>query len=384
MVNKHFGFLLVDNHSGQGGLEKVLIDITKGLKEKYNINHTIISLYMPSDKSFLQSFDSYNIVPFRPKELLYTPKFIKKIVVKKQFSKNAYEKLPNILKDLNLDALIILDISKNFLRILPALQEYKNRNPKVPLIAWPHISFKTMPKKFTSQAKKALTIFDSTLSISQGLSDELTNLLNIKNVCLIYNPIKTATFIPKRNHKKFIYLGRVNDSRKRVYELLNVFQKISGEWRLALIGGTGSKKGDILFKEHIASLGLADKVTLSGWTNTPWDLVSETGTLLLNSTYEGFGLVLAEAMMRGIPCLSSNCPVGPNEIIQEGINGWLYDVDDEQKLQLIIQEIINGERELPPQAQVIDSVQKFSEEAVIENFKDNILKTISNKYQHES
>lgn len=383
MKNKHFGFLLIDNHSGQGGLEKVLIDITKGLKENYHIDSTIIFLYPPNDQSFLQAFNSYKVVPFIEKKLPWMPKFINKLAIKKQFSKNAYTKLPTTLVDLKLDALIVLDISKNFLRILPALQKYKKTQPNIPFVAWPHISFRAMPESFIKKIKKSLEIFDATLSISNGLTKELIELFNLKNINLIYNPIKPAAFYPKRNHKKFIYLGRVNDTRKRIYELLDVFKKVSGNWHLDLIGGTGSENGDRVFKEHIKSLGLENKVTLSGWTNTPWNLVSETGTLLLNSTYEGFGLVLAEAMMRGIPCLSSNCPVGPNEIIQENVNGWLYGVNDEQKLQNIIQEIINGERELPPRKQIIESVQKFSEDIVVKNFKSNVLKTILNKNHHE-
>ena len=382
MTTKKIGFLLADNHSGQGGLEKVLVDIINGLSE-YNMESIVIFLYPPSDKSFLKNFDQFKIVEFTPKPFIFAPKFLKKIILKRQFTKNSYDKLPTILHKLNLDSLIVLDISKNFLRILSALQKYKEHHPNVPLIAWPHISFRTMPKNFISKTKNALTIFDSTFSISQGLSNELIQLFNLKNINLIYNPIKQASFYPERNHKKFIYLGRVNDSRKRVYELLNIFQNLSGNWHLDLIGGTGSDSEDHEFKEHIKSLGLEKKVYLSGWVNQPWELVSEAGTLLLNSTYEGFGLVLAEAMMRGIPCVSSNCPVGPNEIIKEGINGWLYDVNDEQKLQQILQEIINGERELPPPKQVIESVQKFSEDVVIKSFQKNILKEISNKNHHE-
>ncbi len=372
------GFLLIDNHSGQGGLEKVLIDITQGLK-KYDIFSEIIFISPPTDSSFLKNFDKTQIVLDGQSPHLWGPKFIKRIFLKSLFKKNIRQKLPTILQEINIDALVILDISKKFLHILPAIQEYKNNNPNAALIAWPHISFRTMPLNFIKKTREAMPIFDSTFSISQGMSRELSDLYDLDNISLIYNPIKPASLLPKRNHKKFIYLGRVNDSRKRVYELLKIFQNITGNWHLDLIGGTGTKAGDKEFQKYISSLGLEDRVYLSGWTNKPWDLVTETGTLLLNSTYEGFGLVLAEAMMRGIPCLSSDCPVGPNEIIQNNINGWLYEVDDEQKLQTIIQEIVDGKRKLPSQELIIQSVQKFSADIVIENFKNCILDAIQKK-----
>lgn len=382
-MKKKIGFLLIDYHSGQGGLEKVLLQIIQGLEAK-GLKCITFFLQSPLDENFLHKMDHYQVMGdgYTPHRVL--PRFINRIIWKYKFKKNSksfFEK--NIIKE-KLDALIILDFSSGLLRIKSTLKKYKLQNPQTPLILWPHMSCETLTLSFINKTQNIINIFDSLFAISDGLKVEFKKLYKIESIDLLYNPVYFPDTIPQRNPKKLLFLGRVNDPRKRVKDLLKILQNIQGDWKLDLIGGTGSTKEDDEFRQFISSLNLSNKVTLSGWTTTPWDQAKDAGVLLLNSTNEGFPLVLLEAMARGIPCVSSDCQTGPNEIIQEGINGWLYDVDDRQKLQLIIQEIINDERKLPPQTQVIDSVQKFSEEVVIENFKHNLLKTISNKQHYES
>lgn len=378
------GFLLIDYHSGQGGLEKVLLQVMENLEIR-GLKCTAFFLQAPKDDVYLNRLPHYKIM--QQSNNTYPPlfpKFINRLIWKKNFQKKTNNFFKKTIAEERLDALVILDFSNGLLRIKPILEQYKLQKPKTSLILWPHMSCETLTPTFIKKTQNSIHIFDTIFAISNGLKTEFEQLYKIENIELLYNPVYFPDITPQRNPKKLLFLGRVNDPRKRIKDLLKALTNVRGNWKLDLIGGTGSNEGDKKFRQFISSLNLSDKVTLSGWTTTPWELVNDAGILLLNSTNEGFPLVLLEAMARGIPCISSNCKTGPNEIIHEGVNGWLYDVDDEQKLQLIIQEIINGERELPPQAQVIDSVQKFSEEAVIENFKDNILKTISNKYQHES
>ena len=53
-------------------------------------------------------------------------------------------------------------------------------------------------------------------------------------------------------------------------------------------------------------------------------------------------MVLAESLSRGLPCISSNCPTGPDDLIINGFNGFLYDINDYQKLREILNDFIEG------------------------------------------
>ena len=86
-------------------------------------------------------------------------------------------------------------------------------------------------------------------------------------------------------------------------------------------------------------------------------------------------------MIRGIPCVSSFCVPGLRDIFVPDKNGWLYDIDDEETCQKILQDIIDKEITLPPPCEVIDSMRKFSVEQVTSNFI-NALENETKKIQN--
>ena len=60
--------------------------------------------------------------------------------------------------------------------------------------------------------------------------------------------------------------------------------------------------------------------------------MKESSIKVLTSRYEGFGLVLIESMINGVPCISFDCPYGPSDIIQDGENGYLVENGNIQEL----------------------------------------------------
>lgn len=81
-------------------------------------------------------------------------------------------------------------------------------------------------------------------------------------------------------------------------------------------------------KQQIQQTRLTDFVFLEGFQSNPFQYYREAQLFCLSSLYEGFGLVLAEAMACRIPVVSTDCPSGPAEILENGEFGPLVQPGD--------------------------------------------------------
>jgi glycosyltransferase involved in cell wall biosynthesis len=99
------------------------------------------------------------------------------------------------------------------------------------------------------------------------------------------------------------------------------------EWKLRIYG-SGHLEGSL--RELISSLGLSESVALMGATEQIGEELARGSVFALSSRFEGFGMVLVEAMSKGLPVVSFDCPRGPGEIVADGVDGVLVpngDVD---------------------------------------------------------
>ncbi len=93
-----------------------------------------------------------------------------------------------------------------------------------------------------------------------------------------------------------------------------------------MILGEGALRGGL--EALAAELGIADRVVMPGFDLDPWPYLASADMFALSSDYEGFPLVLAEAMYAGLRLVSTDCLSGPAELTEQGRYGQLVPCND--------------------------------------------------------
>lgn len=189
----------------------------------------------------------------------------------------------------------------------------------------------------------------------------------VKNVVTIPNPIPRNCHSKSQTEKlpgRIIAVGRLDD-QKRHDRLIEAFALIADKhpsWYIDLFGN-GQLYDDLM--AQIQQSGLDGRINI---LDPVEDIFSEYGRsqfFVLSSDYEGFSLVIVEAMACGIPVVSTNCPCGPAEIINDGVTGLLAQVnaaDLAEKMEWMITH--ESERRLMGEKSLL-RVSDFAEEKVM-------------------
>jgi glycosyltransferase involved in cell wall biosynthesis len=94
--------------------------------------------------------------------------------------------------------------------------------------------------------------------------------------------------------------------------------------------GEGDLANDL--KERARQLGIRSQVRWLGFQANPYAFFCSADAFVLSSNHEGLPNVLIEAMVCGTPVVSTRCPYGPEELIEDGVNGRLTPVGNAQAL----------------------------------------------------
>jgi glycosyltransferase involved in cell wall biosynthesis len=122
--------------------------------------------------------------------------------------------------------------------------------------------------------------------------------------------------------KRIIAVGRLYGQKgfDLLAEAWAMICKQHPDWKVTIFGD-GNEKAQI--EACIRRLGVEDSLTIHPSVSDIYGEYLQSDFLVLSSRVEGFGLVLIEAMSCGIPCVSFNCPLGPGEIVTDGVDGLL-------------------------------------------------------------
>lgn len=193
---------------------------------------------------------------------------------------------------------------------------------------------------------------------------------NLKNIRVISN---ASSFFPKEStdstQKVVISVGRF-EHQKGYDRLVPVWQTIADkfpDWQLIVIG-SGSKRSEI--QAQIKQAGLEDSLILKDPVTDVEAELLKASIYLMTSRYEGFPMVLAEAMACSLPVVSFRCPCGPSDIIDHGQDGFLVDDEDVSQMSTYLSMLMEDEafrKEAGMAAR--NNIQRYSQEAIMSLWK---------------
>ena len=168
-------------------------------------------------------------------------------------------------------------------------------------------------------------------------------------------------------NKRVIAVGRL-DYQKGFDRLIQAWKLVQhtgrfSDWKLDIFGQGEWRE---MLQQMIDKQGLQNTVKINPPTNAILNEYVHSSLLVMSSNYEGFGMVLVEAMSCGVPVISFDCKCGPKDIIQAGINGLLVPNGDIQALAYAMMVMMADEayrKMLSQNARKV--VDTYSEEAVM-------------------
>ncbi|WP_426094922.1 glycosyltransferase family 4 protein [Flavobacterium sp. DSR2-3-3] len=353
---------IVPNINNEGGVARVLSVKTNYLIEKFGYEVHILT----QNEGFSPLFYSFNSTIFYH-DLLLNGSFF-------QFINSFSKGLKSKIKIIQPDVIIVCD---NGLKayLVPFIL-----NTNTPIIFECHsskyIEEKEPTKYFVSTKIKILFkgLAAKRFTKFVALSKESLEEWNVKNGVVIPNPLwfETTTFSDLKS-KKVIAVGR-HSYEKGLDRMLQIWQKViqkHSDWTLEIYGKSTENNNLRLLAED---LNILNNVFFYEPVQNINEKYLDASFYLMTSRFEGFGMVLIEAMASGLPCIAYDCPCGPRAIISQNEDGFLIENGNESDYIKAIETLIKNaalRREMGKNAKLAS--EKYNIDAIMETWNQLVI-----------
>jgi glycosyltransferase involved in cell wall biosynthesis len=215
----------------------------------------------------------------------------------------------------------------------------------VTLVGQEHMNFLSHRPGLRKRIERKYPKLDALVVLTEGDLKDYRRLLAGKGVQVERIPNALPVLDGKMadpGSKLVVAAGRLR--RQKGFDLLirawADVAKAHPEWRLRIFGG-GEERDALL--RLIDDLGLGEQVSLMGATRKLQDELPKGSIFVLSSRYEGFGMVILEAMIHGLPVVTFDCPRGPADIVSDGVDGIVVPPEDVAGLARAINELIEDD-----------------------------------------
>lgn len=392
---KHIA-LFVKSFKGSGGAERVFLNLASGLVARGHRVDLVMARYeghfldqIPPeirvvDLRVRSARQSLWVLPRLGKEAFFWAKMI--LARKPNYVLGALAGLANFLKREQPDVVIASMHYPNIVSVIAReLAQVESR-----IILTIHSTFseeiaiskRKRPKGNKLEVNKRLfPKADAVVAVSQGVADDLALTLSLpeETFTTIYNPVVTE-FLEQQAKEPLVHPWFEGDGppvllavggfkpAKDHMTLLRAFALVRAERDVRLIIlGEGKLRESL--SHQAEQLGIAADLEMPGFVANPFQYMAGASLFVLSSVFEGLGMVLVEAMACGCPVISTDCPSGPSEILEQGRFGTLVPMKDEQSMAKAIIHALDTPHDT---ARLVARGREFSLDRATENYLELI------------
>lgn len=198
-----------------------------------------------------------------------------------------------------------------------------------------------------------------------------------KNYAVIGNPIRNIE-IPEGNQREkiIVSVGRLIKT-KHYDRMIKLFAELNrSDWKLVIVGGDAQNQNNMAkLKSQLVEMGNLENIELAGTQKEVERYLLGSSIFAFTSSSEGFPNVVGEAMSAGLPVVSYDCVAGPSDMIEDGVNGYLVPVFDDELFKSRLKELMdNAEKREEMGVKAKASIKAFEVGKIVDNFYQFITK----------
>ena len=344
---------ILSSFIAKAGTERILSDKMNYLVKRYGYDITFIT-YEQGNHPMAFSLDKrIRVIDLNTRFFpLYKLNPVRRVIAKSFQKRKLKSKLHDVLSVVNPDFVVLTTydfdkfgsiltlpyrfVIESHICITDVRQEFRQHN----------VILKLFGKYLDSIHFKIMNKADALVSLTSADKTNWEKHVNIPifvipNLVTVY-PNDISCYSERSN--RIICVGRLTRQKGFDY-LIKAWAMISKKyptWRIDIFG-----HGDMetTLNQIIIDYNLSNCTRINEPSENIYEEYETSSIFVLSSRYEGFGLVLVEAMSCGVPCISFDCPNGPAELITHGEDGLLVPLGDIEKLAESIEWMITHEEE---------------------------------------
>lgn len=189
---------------------------------------------------------------------------------------------------------------------------------------------------------------------------------------VIYNPVnphlemiaKENQVVPEASEPYLLCIGRLVEQKSfhLAIEAFKIIAELYPSLRLKILVQGPLERALRAKAEH---LSLGRRVDFEGFQKETTRFYLGAKATVLTSIYEGFPNVLIESITLGTPVVAFDCPSGPCEIIEEGVNGFLIEPQSVEALAIAFKKVLRGRLS---ESRIKETAKRFSSQKIIDDY----------------